>query len=160
MRPEPKDRLDPRAISAWRVGPLLWAVAPLALLCVSLIVISTMGFLDPIVPWIVGLFSTAATVFVVGILPSIRYARWRYEVTDDEIDLREGVLIVKRTIIPLVRVQHVDTHQGPVMRMFGLAGVKIATAATVYDIPALSIEVADRLRDRIAELARLAEEDV
>lgn len=160
MRPEPRDRLDPRAIRAWRLGSLLWAVVPLGAVCAFCVFLWTSGLVGPAVPGIAALVSAAVAAFVVGVLPRIRYARWLYEVTDDEIDLREGVLIVRRTIVPLVRVQHVDTHQGPIMRMFGLAGVKIASAATVYDIPALSVEVADRLRDRIAELARLAEEDV
>jgi membrane protein YdbS with pleckstrin-like domain len=160
MRPDPQNRLDSRAITVWSLTAFLSVAAPLALGTLVCAVLWWLGVFGPIVPAIAALLTATVAVVVVGVAPRVRYARWRYEVNDDEIDLREGVWIVRRTLVPLVRVQHVDTHAGPIMRRFGLAGVKIATAATVHDIPALSVEVADGLRDRIAELARVAEEDV
>ena len=33
------------------------------------------------------------------------------------------LFIVKRTLIPMVRVQHVDTAQGPILRKYNLAGI-------------------------------------
>ena len=50
--------------------------------------------------------------------------------------------------------------QGPILRAFGLSSVTVATAAGEHEIPGLGIEEADVLRDRAAELARLAREDV
>ena len=44
--------------------------------------------------------------------------------------------------------------------MFGLASVTVATAAGEHEIPGLAFDVAEQLRDRAAELARLAREDV
>ena len=44
--------------------------------------------------------------------------------------------------------------------MFGLASVTVATAAGEHEIPGLAFDVAEQLRDRAAELARLAQEDV
>jgi len=46
------------------------------------------------------------------------------------------------------------------MRRFGLASVTISTAAGVHEIPALSIEVADELRDKISRLARTYENEL
>ena len=48
----------------------------------------------------------------------------------------------------------------PILRAFGLSSVTVATAAGEHEIPGLGIEEADVLRDRAAELARLAREDV
>ncbi len=98
-------------------------------------------------------------IVTVIIIPPIRWKRWRYDVLTDEIDLMHGVFIVKRTLIPMTRVQHVDTEQGPLLRKYKLAVVSISTAATVHRIPSLTIEVADELRDRIAELATVAEDE-
>ncbi len=78
----------------------------------------------------------------------------------NEIDLKRGVLVKYRTLIPLSRVQHVDTRQGPLLRWFDLATVTISTAATTHEIPALDVVIADRVRDQISKYARLAEEDV
>ena len=60
----------------------------------------------------------------------------------------------------MVRVQHVDTEQGPLLRKYNLATVTISTAATVHGIPALDIEEAEEMRHAISRLARVADEDV
>jgi len=53
---------------------------------------------------------------------------------------------VKRTLIPMIRVQHVDSSQGPLLKKYRLASVTISTAATVHEIPALDEEEAEELR--------------
>jgi membrane protein YdbS with pleckstrin-like domain len=93
-----------------------------------------------------------------GPVPEVRYRRWRWEVTDLEVRLQHGLIIIERTVIPMVRVQHVDTTQGPIMRAFGLSDVKVSTAAGVHAIPALADRDADALRDRIAVLARVTDD--
>lgn len=103
-----------------------------------------------------------AVLFIVCVivLPPIRYARWRYELTPDYLNIARGIFWRKRFIIPFIRVQNTDTRQGPVLRAFGLSSVTVATAAGEHEIPGLANEEADVLRDRADELARLAREDV
>jgi membrane protein YdbS with pleckstrin-like domain len=60
----------------------------------------------------------------------------------------------------MVRVQHVDTIQGPLLRKFGLASIAVSTAANVHRIPAIDIHEAEKVRYSIAVLARMEEEDV
>ncbi len=90
----------------------------------------------------------------------MRWKRWRYEVREQEIELQHGVFIVKRTLVPMIRVQHVDTQQGPILRKYELATVTVSTAATIHEIPALQLEEAEELRVFISRLARVADEDV
>ena len=94
------------------------------------------------------------------VVPGVRYRLWRYEVTNTDVLLRFGLLVVKRVVVPLVRVQHVETRQGPVLKASGLASVVVATAGDSFEIPGLSGPEADALRDRVAVLARIAQEDV
>lgn len=94
------------------------------------------------------------------VLPPIRFVRWRYELSSDYLDIARGIVWRKRFIIPFIRVQNTDTRQGPILRAFGLASVTVATAAGEHEIPGLGSDVAEQLRDRAAELARLAQEDV
>ncbi|MEG2459398.1 MAG: PH domain-containing protein, partial [Raoultibacter sp.] len=89
-----------------------------------------------------------------------RFARWRYELTQDYLDIARGIVWRKRIIIPFIRVQNTDTRQGPILRAFALASVTVSTAAGEHAIPGLEAEVAESLRDRAAELARMAQEDV
>ena len=71
----------------------------------------------------------------VGLVPELRWSRWRYEVRDEEIDLSHGTLRMTRTLVPMLRVQHVDTTQGPIDQALGLATVVVHTAAGRDDDP-------------------------
>jgi membrane protein YdbS with pleckstrin-like domain len=152
-------QIDSRAPSVWRmtngiISLILWLVV------LGSIVLHT-KFGMPIVI-IFGLMAVALLhfIFEIVILPKLQWRRWRYQITEHEIDLQYGVFITKRTVIPMVRVQHVDTKQGPFLRRYGLASVAFSTAAGSHEIPALSVETADEVRNRIAELARVSDEDV
>src|SRR5690606_18402112 len=105
------------------------------------------------------LLTIAEGVVIVGLIPNLRWKWCRYEVREEEIDVQKGWLVVKRTIIPMVRVQHVDTSHGPLLRKFDLASVHISTAATVHEIPALPRAKAAALRDHIASLAKVRDDD-
>ena len=95
---------------------------------------------------------------VVGVVPGLRWRRWRYEIRADEVDLQRGIFWISRTLVPLARIQHVDTRQGPLQRRFGLSTVVFHTAAGPNHIPELSTPVAAEARDRIAELTREQDE--
>lgn len=113
--------------------------------------------------WISGVLGAVwllGSVVTIYLIPKIRHKVWRYEVHENEIDIQSGIFVVTRVIVPMVRVQHVDTSQGPLLRKYNLATVKISTAATVHSIPALEMEEADQLRDSISRLARVTDDDV
>jgi uncharacterized protein len=146
VTPEPARRLSPTARWLWRAQGLIATVAAL--------------FVSRALPggavWIL----LPVVVFAIGVvaIPELRWSRWRYEVRDEEIDLRHGTLTITRTLIPMLRVQHVDTTRGPLDQLLGLATVVVHTAAGRTTIPALDDEYAGRLRDQIARLARTADE--
>lgn len=159
MRKEPEQRIDAKALPYWRWTGALTSAFFWALLIGYGIAAWHWHFPG----WITGILALAILLITIAntiLVPAIRYNTWRYDVSSQEIDLLSGVLVKHRTLIPMVRVQHVDTEQGPIMRRYGLASVSISTAAGEHEIPALSEEMADMLRDQIAELARVVDEDV
>lgn len=161
MRQMPANKLDPRVKNVWRVNDGIWIVLVFVFLAIfptTLAVLGVRGTVATFAVWGI-LFAATAVVFLV-ILPPIRYMRWRYEVTEDYLDIAKGIIWRKRYIIPFIRVQNTDTRQGPIMRAFKLASVTVSTAAREHEIPGLDLETAEMLRDRAAELARLAREDV
>ena len=137
---EPAHRLPAEAKAYWRAQAGLVA-APAALVSFAFI-------------GLFGLLALAAAAAITFAMPEVRYRRWRYEIRDDEIDLRHGLLSVKRTLVPIRRVQHVDTSQGPLQGSFHLASVAFHTAAGETEIPALRRHEADEVRRRVALLAR------
>ncbi len=113
--------------------------------------------------WVIGILALTGILivyFFVYLLPKLRWNRWRYEVREQEIELQHGVIITRRTLIPMIRVQHVDTEQGPLLRRYGLAAIQVSTAATIHEIPAVEMEEAEEMRKMISALARVATEDV
>jgi len=149
MTPEPSRRLASTARWLWRAQGLGATVA--ALIAAGVLSEQVGG-----AAWM--LLPVAVAIAGVGVVPELRWARWRYEVRDEEIDLRHGTVRITRTLVPMLRVQHVDTTQGPLDQALGLATVVVHTAAGTTTIPALTEGDAGRLRDRIATLARTADE--
>jgi membrane protein YdbS with pleckstrin-like domain len=97
-------------------------------------------------------------VLFVFVRPSLLWRRWRYEIRPLEVDLQRGILRVTRTLVPMARVQHVDTRRGLLQRRLGLSTVVFYTAAGPNEIPQLAQDTAAEVRDRISELTRSADE--
>lgn len=164
MREMPANQLNPRIKMVWRLNDALWIVIGFLFLFAPFALIASFNPEEAewagMVALVVAAVFAVLFVLLVLVLPPIRYARWRYELTDDYLDIARGIFWRKRFIIPFIRVQNTDTRQGPILRAFGLSSVTVATAAGEHEIPGLDNETADVLRDRAAELARLAREDV
>lgn len=162
MRDLPKDQLNPKIKNVWRINDAIWLTV--AFLC--LFIPFLIALIVESAPWIGITLAAIAALYVIGlivwlvILPPIRFVRWRYELSEDYLDIARGIVWRKRSIIPFIRVQNTDTRQGPILRAFGLSSVTVSTAAGEHEIPGLETHVAEQLRDRAAELARIAQEDV
>ena len=100
----------------------------------------------------------AYLLLALTVIPVLRHRRWRYEVREDQIDIRHGTFTVTRTIVPMRRVQRVATTRGMLEQTLELATVVFHTAAGSNEIPALDQAEADRVRTRIATLAGTADE--
>ncbi len=156
MRPDPIHSLDDRAITLWRIhglfpGLLLGSVGGVTAFALAQSIL-----------WGAGTAAGVAFLIAIGtagIRPSYLARTWRYEITPEEIYLQRGWLVIRRTVVPLVRVENVDTVQGPLASAFGVMSVTVSTAAGSHEIPALSTEVAEVLRDKIARYAREARDD-
>lgn len=159
MRNPPKNTIALHAIKAWKITALLYIIF-LWFLTIAGGILTFIYDIRLLYLVIATIISGMATYLFVFLLPKLRWKRWRYEVFEQEIYIQHGILIVSRTIVPMIRVQHVDTKQGPILKRFHLASVTISTAATTHEIPALLEKDASELRDRLSVLARVAEDDV
>jgi len=85
---------------------------------------------------------------------SRRYGSWGYAEREDDLLVRRGVMFARLSVVPYGRMQFIDVTAGPLERAFGLATVRLHTAAAATDarIPGLEREEAARLRDSLAEL--------
>ena len=162
MKELPKNQLNPKIKNIWRINDVIWI--SLVFLCCFIpffvIYMFEHSFWSFIVCGAVAAVFLLALVLCLVVLPPIRYRRWRYEVSQNYLDIARGIIWRKRFIIPFIRVQNTDTKQGPILRAFRLSSVTVSTAAGEHEIPGLDNEAAEDLRDRAAELARIAQEDL
>lgn len=151
----PKEHLDPRARTMWYVSESIQAA--IWVVIVAVVAGALLRFTD-ITDWWVYLVAGAiivGTIAETAISPALRYRYWRYEIREDEVDLQHGFVVKTRQLVPMSRIQHVDTRRSPLQQRFGLSSVVFYTAAGSMEIPALSQEIAADVRNRIAELAKV-----
>lgn len=141
--------LDPRARTLW------WITGAGMVAQVGVVV----GLVDLFAPHPLrrGVLTGAALLvasLVAAIVPVLRYRRWRYALRPSDLWIRHGVLWVTVSVIPFSRLQFVDTRQGPLDRLFGLSQLVVHTAAlgTSGRLPGLDASVAERLRERLADV--------
>lgn len=152
MTPEPARTLAREARWVWRGEQLLgWGIA----VAVGLVVAAQ---LEGVVGLALRLVPTVGLLVAVTIVPGLRWRRWRWDVRPEAIDIQHGTFTIRRTLVPMLRVQHVDTTRGVVEQSLDLATVVVHTAAGSHKIPLLRVADAAEVRDRIADLARTADE--
>lgn len=159
VREQPLHEIAQDAVKVWRIHAAIYVIIFWMFIIAWGIItfIFSFPYLYTFITVVLGLM--AIYVFII-LIPTLRYKRWRYEIFEQEIYIQHGILIVKRTLIPMIRVQHVDTEQGPILKKYDLATVSISTAATTHYIPALNGADAEDLRDKISTLARVDDYDV
>ncbi|AGB37507.1 PH domain-containing protein [Natronococcus occultus] len=152
------ERLTPRVRVVWLLLAVFRAGIVGGFLVGAALVLSETGLWtnppDLLVPGAIGLAVVLGLVRVV--VAWRRYAVWRFEVQDDGLYIERGVFTRIKTVVPYVRVQHVDSRRSPIERTTGLATVVVYTAGSRsadVAIPGLTPERAERLREDLRRLA-------
>lgn len=145
------------AIKAWR---LLRAIALIVLIVIAGVIIAGMSLAEVDVRTLLIACAFAAVVLVcqtatLCIFPLIEYKQWKYQISDDKVEIIHGIFFIKRDIIPTIRMQNITIKQGPIYRRFGLFTVEIALASGTFEIVGLdgetAQEIADKLRAKLRE---------
>lgn len=93
-----------------------------------------------------------AGVLVIAIVPHRKHRRLHYRLTDRLLQSIHGWMFHVDTIVPFVRVQHLDVVRGPLDKMFGTATLVVHTAGThnnVVSVHGLAPARASEMRDVI-----------
>ncbi len=101
-----------------------------------------------LVPVLVGLIGLSAIV----VAPDRIYRRLGYAIDGRLLRTVRGWLFHTDTVVPFVRVQHIDVTRGPFDKLFGTATLVVHTAGThnsIVTLPGLSPERAAEIRDAI-----------
>lgn len=85
-------------------------------------------------------------------IPQSRYNARGYQISADRLRVVRGLMFRSDTVVPFGRVQHIDVHQGPLDRFFGLATLTLHTAGNhnaSVSLPGLGEDLAREMREDI-----------
>jgi len=149
---EPTRRLAPSAYGVWALQQAaFWIV-------VTIVVLVATGGVDASIVRVLRWLPILGLLLGITVVPMVRLRNWRWDVDPDALVIRHGTFTVRQTVVPMVRVQHVDTTSHILEQAFDLATVEVHTAAGSHKIPLLTDHQAYDLRTRIADLARTADD--
>jgi membrane protein YdbS with pleckstrin-like domain len=140
VEPAYRSALRARAASFW--VPLFIA----ALLFNTIVLADTP--VSGLAPAIIGLIGLSGII----VAPDRIYRRLGYAIDGRLLRTVRGWLFHTDTVVPFVRVQHIDVTRGPFDKMFGTATLVVHTAGThnsIVTLPGLSPERAAEIREAI-----------
>lgn len=152
-------RLDPVAGEWRRVSPKYLAIDLISNIVWTLIMVgggvAAMVFLDwGFVGWWVPV-GLAMLFLPYALLTPRRVRAIGYMLREDDLVFRTGIMFRRIVAVPYGRMQLVDINRGPLARAFGLAELKLVTAAatSAVTIPGLPFDEAEQLRDHLVAVA-------
>lgn len=97
--------------------------------------------------------TAALAILHIAVMPQWRYRVHRWESTPEAVYTQSGWFNQQRRIAPVSRIQTVDSEQGPIEQLFGLAKVTVTTASAAgpLKINGLDRETARRLADELTD---------
>lgn len=141
-------RVSPKYVWVDLVGNLIFWV-------IFVVGLSAPAFFSGVVwLWVLPAVAAVIAILVLALTPR-RVRAIGYRMRDDDLLFRRGIMFTRVVAVPYGRMQLVDINRGPVARAFGLAELKLVTAAAAsgVTIPGLADADAEHLRDRLVELA-------
>jgi len=103
-------------------------------LYIGLILLHQLVFTKEINEFIIPIYSvfTAVFGFVIWYI-LLSFTKRKYALREKDISYKSGLLIRQITTVPFSRIQHVETDEKPISRIFGLASLSIYTAGDSSD---------------------------
>lgn len=151
------ERLEPvegewRRVSPKQVGVELAGSGIMVVLAAAAAIATYLLGIGPLA----AVFAGAALVsLIAAALVPRRVRSYGYQLREDDLLFRRGLLFQRFVAIPYGRMQLIDINRGPVSRILQLSELKFVTAAaaTNVTIPGLPEHEAEALRDRLVGLA-------
>lgn len=154
--------ISPHSIRIWRLTNLIVEILVLITVCGALFASYYFGWYQwvNIVLWILVGVIPLGMIWSVGLEPAWKYNNWSYGFNETYIRFQHGRLFMKQVVVPMAKIQFVETEQGPLLRSYRVHTVTIGTMGTPHKIPNLSDKDAHVLKAHIAKYAQIKEVDV
>lgn len=142
------------ALTYWRVKRTIGLLVLIVIFSLVWLAGNGIGFLEKgttlrTITAAVMLVILAYQAISIFVYPAIEYRQWEYAIEDDRVVIKHGLFFISRTVIPIIRIQNVNTNQGPIQRLFHLYSVELALASGTFDIVGLSRETAEDISEKL-----------
>jgi membrane protein YdbS with pleckstrin-like domain len=146
-------KISPHSRKLWTIDGLITTGIFLAIAVVLNI------FLDFNSLWkyvlVCSLYALALIILINSLfMPKYKYEKFKYEMDEEKIIIKYGVFTEKNIVIPMKRVQYVDTEQGIILRKYKLINLTVHTAGGHYEIPYLESAVGNEIQLNIAKIVQ------
>ena len=136
---------------------VVWSLQALLIFSVLGSVLTVgIAFLTEFNPVTVFVLSQVGGVILAGLHTFYRYLSWGFEIKDDHLYLEHGVLRKTYSMVPFVRIQHVDTQRSVFDRVLSLSSIVVYTAGSRgadVAIPGLEPDDADEMQGKLRDEA-------
>ncbi|MGO1758265.1 PH domain-containing protein [Mammaliicoccus vitulinus] len=146
----PRYRMDKKGTTVERIGSLI-TISIFTLIFIILLVVFEIWLKD-VSKWFLSIplaLIVFTCIYRMIIQPYYMYRNFRYEIHDDEINIKSGIFMIRETTIPMGRIQNVDLYEGFIMRKYHLANITLSTAGGNETIQYLNKDKANDLKHAI-----------
>ena len=123
-------------------------------LLVGLILLHQFAFSDEIKEYITFIYAFFVIVFCfIFVYLKLGFSKRKYAIREKDISYASGLFVKKTTTVPFSRIQHVETDEKPISRIFGLASLSVFTAGDSSDdlvIKGITKETALKIKEFIS----------
>ena len=143
---------------------IAWALGDTILTLIIIVATALLSYFQADKSWLwvaqIVLIPSIVLLIINILLQPMAARRVSLKIEKDALLLKQGLIIQREVLLPLNRIQHIDTSQGPIERQLDLASLKLATAAGEVRIPGLTNGTANMLRDQLLSYLRVNTLDV
>lgn len=155
------EKISPNALNVWNYNSIIGIGIYLALI-LGVYFILPIFINKPIVT--ICIIAVILILLIFELLNILKISKvklnsWYFSISEKMIIIKKGIFIKKVIYIPMSRVQHVNTSQGPLMKKYNLREIIINTAGGTHSIPCIEGEKALFIQETIAGYAEGSSEE-
>lgn len=120
----------------------------------GLILLHQFAFDDETNQYIIYIYLVFILIFgSIFIYLMLSFPKRKYALREKDISYKRGLFVKKMTTVPFSRIQHVETYEKPISRVFGLSSLSVFTAGDSSDdleIRGIKKETAQKIKEFIS----------
>ena len=107
-----KNEINPDMVKVWKIRAVIEEGIGILVILAYLFLMIKFDWWAWILYVMIGLTVVFAP-FSYFLFPKLRQRYYSYQLNEEELEIQHGLFVVKRVLVPMIRVQHVTIEQGP-----------------------------------------------